>query len=255
MKLNWIFFIITLLTSPVNVLSNLENNKKLIELNENNTIVLKGTINSDLISNIIHKSNNLISDDIIVFISSPGGSVMSGNNFIEFIKSLEQRGKKISCIAETAISMAFVILQACPTRYILDSSVVMQHQMSLGVNGKLENIKSRLVMIKDLNEQIIENQAKRLELSVDDFKKKTISDWWLYGSSIIKNKVADEIVNVYCSNNLLGDKNVEEKVFNTILGKFKLIYSKCPLAKNPLNIKMMDEKAEKNKNTILKHFR
>ena len=35
-------------------------------------------------------------------------------------------------------------------------------------------------------------QAKRLGLTVDEFRKKTVSDWWLYGQSIIKNNAADE---------------------------------------------------------------
>jgi ATP-dependent Clp protease protease subunit len=228
--------------------------RKLIELNENNTIVLKGPINSAMLSNLIHNSGNIKSEDVVIYLSSPGGSVLSGNHFIEFIRALEHKGNKISCIADTAMSMAFVILQSCPTRYVLDSSIIMQHQMSLGLKGPLEHIKSRLEMINDLDEQLDRMQAKRLGLTVDEFRKKTVSDWWLYGPSIILNNAADEIVNVYCSDHLLGDRNTEKVVLTTFFGNFELIYSKCPLAREPLEIKMLDETAEKNKDIILELF-
>ena len=112
----------------------------LIELTTNNSVILRGPVNSISVSKWIYNINKIKTDDIYIYIKSPGGSVTSGNLFIEQIKSLSESGKNIHCIAEFAASMAFIILQSCPNRYGLFSSILMQHQISFGISGNLQNV-------------------------------------------------------------------------------------------------------------------
>jgi ATP-dependent Clp protease protease subunit len=216
------------------------NKQIFVELNEKNTIILKGPINSNTINNLIHYKGNIESDDIYIYITSPGGSVHSGNVFIEYMNALKMKNKNVICIADVALSMAFVIFQHCPIRYILSSSVLMQHQMSLGLIGSIDHINNRFTMIKSMERQLNQKQALILKLNEDEFKMKISNDWWLYGKDILDNNAADEIIVVFCDKNMLGENNTENIVINTLFGDYELVYSKCPLVRDPLKIKSIN---------------
>ena len=88
----------------------------------------------------MEKTGKIDSKEIYIYISSPGGSVMEGMKIVDLIKSLEKSGRQVSCISDFSASMAFIILQSCPKRLATFSSILMQHQMSLGLEGNIENV-------------------------------------------------------------------------------------------------------------------
>jgi ATP-dependent protease ClpP protease subunit len=206
----------------------------IVELTENNHVVLKGEINEESISQAIVDISNLgDNDEVVLFICSPGGSVLAGNNFIQFMNFLRQKGKTFTCVADQAASMAFGIFQACDNRYVTPSSILMQHQMSVGLQDQYENLKNRITLLDAINMQAIVTQARRIGLTVEEFKKKVVSDWWLYGEDGVCQNAADKVVQVGCSLHLL-EETVEETIefFGTT---FKVVFSKCPLARAPLS--------------------
>ena len=107
--------------------------QELIELNSRNMITIRGPIKHESVSDFMNKVGKIDSEDIYIYISSPGGSVMEGMKIVDLIKSLEKSGRNINCISDFSASMAFIILQSCPNRLATFSSVLMQHQMSLGL--------------------------------------------------------------------------------------------------------------------------
>ena len=166
---------------------------ELIEFKKDNFVSLRETINQDSSSRLLSKLNSIENKHNIIYlyINSPGGDVMAGLEIINYIKGLQNREKQIICIAHNAISMAFVVFQYCSARYILYSSTLMQHQMALGVKGKLYDINSRMSYLNSLEIKINQDQATRLQLSLADFTRLIQNDWWLYSEDILVNNAAD----------------------------------------------------------------
>jgi ATP-dependent Clp protease protease subunit len=217
------------------LLATLSNANKIIELKKDNFISLREPISQDSTARLLAKLNTIESkhDTLYLYINSPGGDVLAGLDIINYIKSLQQRNKKVICIAHNAISMAFVVFQYCSLRYILYSSTLMQHQMYLGLKGKLQEINSRMSYLNVLETKLNKDQALRLNMSLPEFTQIIQNDWWLYGDSIIDNKAADEIITFFCA-----FENYDETVLvNTLFGDVTIKYSACPLINYPVDIK------------------
>jgi ATP-dependent protease ClpP protease subunit len=174
---------------------------------------------------------------IYVYINSPGGSVDAGNLFINNLKYQQKMNKSIECIAQSAYSMAFHILQHCDRRYITETSKVMQHQISIGnIEGPLVNTMNYLQMVANISYNMNLYSAMRLKITLDEYLLKVNNDWWLYGQDIINNNSADEIIYIGCNEELYSQSYIKEKVELDIdkNGNFgfikkKVTFSLCPI--------------------------
>jgi ATP-dependent Clp protease protease subunit len=225
---------------------------KLVEVNSRNLVTIRGPIQSDTVTDFLHKTSNIDSDEIFIYISSPGGSVMEGLKIVDVIKSLEKSGIKINCISDFSASMAFIILQACPNRMATYSSVLMQHQMSLGLKGNIENIDNYLKFIRDIDDDLDKLQSDKIGISKEEFKRKITNDWWINGPNAKEKSVVDELVLVTCHKEL--DNKYEALVINFGFNQVHLIYSMCPLSRYPvqvlyngIDVDMLDSKIKKSK--------
>ncbi len=235
--LRYVFTIVFTLTVAlyVNTANAEPNEPKIIELNKQNLITLRGEIDDQLTSEIIGKINKFSHNHVYLYITSPGGSVIEGLQIIDQLQTLAHRNIKLSCIADFAASMAFVIFQSCPNRYITTSSVLMQHQMSLRLKGNLENINTYLEFIKDIDTDLDELQANKLKMPIEDFRKKINNDWWMNYKSIIKSNAADSLAVVVCVSELVD--MTEDVVKSSLLFDVKAKFSKCPISREPTEIK------------------
>jgi ATP-dependent protease ClpP protease subunit len=252
MKLFSIFALLALaLTSPIQINADIapteqqvhkQNRLNHFVLTSNNYVSIKGPIKPETTGHILLDLHSFYDgskgNDVVVFISTGGGSVSAGNQIIEAIRTLADSGKNVVCVADVAMSMGFVILQSCPTRYYISSSLLMQHQMSLGTKGSIEHIKTYMTYIDTLKEELEHMQADRIGMSVDEFRERTISDWWLYGKDIERYNVADKQVHVTCGHDLLTNTKTDELF--TIFGKVRLTHSSCPLLREPLKVDFDD---------------
>ena len=114
---------------------------KLVELTENNFVAIRGQIDESTASRFISDVMKLKSNKIYVYLTTPGGSVISGMSIVQTINTLQASGKEFVCIADRAASMGFVIFQSCTQRYVMEHSIIMQHQVSLGIEGQYEQVK------------------------------------------------------------------------------------------------------------------
>ena len=101
--------------------------------------------------------------------------------------------------------MAFIILQACKTRYITPYATTMQHQASLfGTAGTFQSTQNYLNMLHSIESHMIELQASRIKMEPHDFVKRITNEWWLSGEDIITNNVADAIItDITCTARLI----------------------------------------------------
>jgi ATP-dependent protease ClpP protease subunit len=226
---------------------------KHINLDEENTVILKGPISLDTSSKFITDLNTFNNKELNIFITSPGGSVLEGMKIIDHMKMLQNSGTITNCIVDFAASMAFVITQACDNRYSLSSGVLMQHQMSLSTGGPIENMYNYLKLINNINEDLDKMQAKKINMNEDKFKNKILNDWWLTANEAKLLNVIDDIVTVNC-NKYLYKNSYKHKISN-LFGDVEFTFSKCPLLREYLKIKFNkyidDETRYKIKNEYL----
>lgn len=208
--------------------------QELIELNSRNMITIRGPIKHESVSDFMNKVGKIDSNEIYIYISSPGGSVMEGMKIVDLIKSLEKSDRQVNCISDFSASMAFIILQSCQRRLATFSSVLMQHQMSLGLEGNIENVNTYLNFIKDIDIELNKLQADKIGMPQDEFKDKIENDWWIHGPDAKKKSVVDDIVLVKCHPELNG--KYETLDVSTMFGPVQLKYTKCPLSRYPINV-------------------
>ena len=223
-----------------------------INLEEKNLVTIKGPIDNDSSDKFFHDLENFDTGILNIYIDSPGGSVINGLKMIDYIHTLQNDNIVINCYANFAASMAFIILQNCDNRFTSSSGILMQHQMSLGINGDIQNLKNYLRMIDNINDNINIAQAKRLNLTIDQFNSKVMNDWWVSGFTAVGDKVVDNLASIKCSPNLYQKKSKLEK--NTFFGKVQLSFSKCPLLHKPLDIKYTSSSIEDYDNSIFEIY-
>ena len=107
--------------------------------------------------------------------------------------------------------------------------------MSLSLNGPLENVNNYLHFIHQINENLETMQANRLNMSINNFKNKVMNDWWIPGHNAIKENVVDELTLVKCTKDIV--KKTENITVNTFYGPIELVFSKCPIGREPLEIR------------------
>jgi len=198
---------------------------------DKNTITLRGEVDTINVNKLIYQIATSKSEEITLFILSPGGSVLDGDKFLEFMKITK---KKLICVAEFAASMSFSIFQHCDKRYLLHNGLLMQHQASYGVSGSVNKNKAIIKFIHDLVDKVETSTAKSLNMSLNKYRRLTNDDLWLYGKSAFKYKAADELVDVKCSK-ALYKKKVKE-VIQSFFGTVKIVWSGCPLITVPIKV-------------------
>lgn len=193
---------------------------KSIHLTTNNTVVLKGKINDEIVAYVIGEI--IKKEPEYMYIDSSGGSIMAGSYLLEMLRNV-----KVKCIIGKAYSMAFVILQACDKRYILPTSTAMQHQASLRIDGELLQVKEYIAMLSTMEDYLNDMQSLRIGMDKDAFVNKIQSEWWVYGENIVKHGIADGVVSITCSKELVN-KKIRVKEVNFIFETTRT-YSACPL--------------------------
>lgn len=129
--------------------------------------------------------------------------------------------------------LAYIIHQCGTERYIRPWGILMQHQMSLGAQDQYYNLKAYISLIDKIHKKLLAKQAATAGLSADDFNELTRHDMWLLGDESIERGFADKVVNVVCD---FKPETVTE-VRQTCFGDVTLVFSTCPLASKPIEVK------------------
>src|SRR5579883_3485108 len=69
-----------------------------VELKEGNHVILRGEVSERSIAKLIidMSETSVDNDEIVMYIVSPGGSVLAGNNLIQYMNFLRQQGKTLT---------------------------------------------------------------------------------------------------------------------------------------------------------------
>lgn len=205
-----------------------------VVLDSKNVVLVRGVINEESVSKWTRQVVLSQGPEILVYIDSPGGEVMSG---MQLINTLQDSGKTITCVAQFAASMAFILFQSCHNRIVRDTTILMQHQASWGLQGgpTSHNLSFLNFLMRTLD-VVDEAQSKRLGLSVKNFRNLVHDDWWMYGQDSIKSNAADKTAPIICTPESTNKTYTEEIM--VFIFRIQLTWSRCPLIGYPLEIKM-----------------
>jgi ATP-dependent protease ClpP protease subunit len=207
-------------------------NAEEVVLTKNNHCSLEGSVNKES----VQKAQFCLADQVIkragrnyplyLVINSPGGSIYAGLRFIDFAKTI----KNLQTVTIFGASMASAIAEALPgKRHVTESGVMMFHRASGTFKGQFEDgeLESRLRLWKKIVRKMEETNAKRIGITLAEYKVKRKDEWWLYGEENVNENTADVVSVVKCSTALLKDRKKE--TINTIFGEYIVETSACPL--------------------------
>ncbi|MCG3175364.1 MAG: ATP-dependent Clp protease proteolytic subunit [Candidatus Omnitrophica bacterium] len=214
-----------------------------VTLEQENTILLNDSVNETSIAKLqiefLEKHSKLPrSKPIYLLLDTPGGSILSGAKLLDTIRASK---RKVHTITIFAASMGHVLVQELGDRLILGSGILMQHRARLsGISGQLDGeFESQLGFFKSLTEQFNKNAAKRIGVTLEEFKSSVLNEYWAFGSKAVEENHADAIADAVCGESLTGII-VEDKEVLSLLGKEKVqtTTSKCPLIQGFLDVKI-----------------
>lgn len=205
---------------------------KQILLTTDNTVSINSPISrasvDEAIEEIIDILNSRESNEsVYIVLNSPGGSIIDGIRFIDFVNTLEN----IHTICIYCASMAHAISQGVKgIRYATPKNLMMAHRARGGFSGQFESgeVETRLKVFKALVKSLEKQNADRIGISLKEYKSKVVDEWWTFGEDSVKQNIIDEIVTIKCSMDLINTKKSSSQmsIFGLIKGPEK---SACPL--------------------------
>ena len=164
---------------------------------KNRIIILNGEIN-DTSANIVVAEllylDSLNSDDISLYINSPGGSIPSGMAIYDTMNFIKSDVSTI-CIGMSASMAAFLLSSGKKgKRYILPNAEVMIHQPLGGVQGQATEIKiaaERIIKMKNKLNKIL---ARNTNQPLEKIELDTERDYYLDAKEALDYGLIDKIL-------------------------------------------------------------
>lgn len=212
-------------------------NNERVSLNTLNTVVFRGEVSGSsttevqlAISDLVEKRGNK-TYPIYLVLDTPGGEIDSGLQFIEFAKTIDN----LRTISIFAASMGAAMVEHLPgSRLITNNGTIMFHRAAGQLGGQFEvgELETRLSLAKEIVLGMERTNAERLGLGLNEYKAKIKDEYWAIGSRAVKEKVADKVVDIVCSQELI--KSRISVTLESIFGTSELEFSGCPTFRFPI---------------------
>lgn len=141
--------------------------------------------------------------DIEIIFSSPGGDVVSGMAFWDYLKGLKEAGHKLTTGSEGyAASMAGILLQAGDVRWIGRESYLLIHEIQAGMMGSFGELEDRMKWLEKVQQRILDIFALRCAAATggdkDAIRKRIAkewkrTDWWLDSKEALSLGLVDQV--------------------------------------------------------------
>lgn len=220
-----------------------------------NTVVLRGPVDGGSIGKLIRQIGAMsrllpLDSKIYLVLDTPGGSVMDGLDFIDFLEGIPQ---EVVTITLFAASMGFQIAeQNKGARYITKNGVLMSHRARGGVEGQFDGeLESQYRLFKRMIDISDARVSARIGTSIPEYKAKIVNEWWILGVDAKREKVADKLVTLRCGETIAGESTLTIQSF---FGPVNIVFDNCPLVREPVKIEFGGIKAE-NRADVTRFFR
>lgn len=214
-----------------------------VTLDSDNTVSLRDTFTSGSVANVINKLQGLHAElpehrNINLYLNSPGGSIIAGNELIKFINSL---GREVNVICDFCASMGFQTLQGINgKRYVTKFGVLMSHKAYGGFRGEFPGqVENRLNFWLKRLAKMDEITVARTngKQTLETYQALYENEYWCNDTDCVDNGFADAVVDVKCSKSLAG---TESQIVQTYFGAYEIFVSKCPLITGIIKYRKVD---------------
>jgi ATP-dependent Clp protease protease subunit len=158
---------------------------------------VSGVVN-DYMSNVVQAQllylESVDSDDITMYINSPGGSVAAGLAMVDTMNLCKPDIKTVNtCLAA---SMGSILLGAGTKgkRLMLPSARVMLHQVSSGMQGNVQDIAISYEQAMKYNDKLFVMLGEYTGKDPEQVKKDATRDMWLDSEAALEYGIIDEII-------------------------------------------------------------
>ena len=155
--------------------------------------------------------------DIMMYINSPGGSVMCGLGIVDLMNYIKPDVHTVNLGMCASMASVMVSNGAKGKRSSLISSKIMVHQVSSGVSGHVDDIRISQMEAEKYNYILFKILAKNCNKTFDEVYDVANRDKWFNSDQALKFGLIDEIINVESgsiSNLLEGFDDHYQKLLN-----------------------------------------
>ena len=135
--------------------------------------------------------------EINLLINSNGGDLIQAWRLIERIGN--SKNQFICYVDKKAKSAAFDIFQFCDVRIVSKNAVLAQHNAIISISGTFEDLsryfEEKFYLEKEIDDSITNYIAKKLKISLTTYKLLLDHEFMIKGSDIVKNNLADKLLN------------------------------------------------------------
>ena len=159
-------------------------------------VFLTGEINDNLANIVISELlylDNLSSEDIYLYINSPGGSITAGLSIYDTMNFINSNVCTIGI--GMCASMAAFLLSSGSIRYALPNTEIMIHQPLGGAQGQATDIKIAAERIIKLKEKLNKILAKNTKQTIKKIYEDTERDNFLSAEEALNYGLIDKIIN------------------------------------------------------------
>ena len=132
-------------------------------------------------------------DPINIIINSPGGNFFEMIGIVDYLESLSVKVNTI-CRGQALSAAAVILALGTGTRMMSKRSVVMFHQSSSFLDGKMSDLASYLEYIKHLETTVYTILAERTKKDATWWKEQMKSDLFLTAEQLLEYGVIDVII-------------------------------------------------------------
>ena len=161
-------------------------------------ILLFNEVNDDLACTIIAQMLFLESvdptQDICLYINSPGGSVSAGFGIYDTMKKLKCDVSTI-CVGRAASMGAFLLSAGTKgKRYALENSQIMIHQVLGGVQGQATDIAIEAMQMQRVKERLNRIMAKNTGHTTEQVERDTDRNNWMFAEEAKAYGLIDHVI-------------------------------------------------------------
>lgn len=167
-----------------------------LKLTSKNVIKLYEDVSPESAERVVNeiKAHAGSKEPIYLLLNSPGGSVMDG---ALVVSAMEASSAPVYTVCmQLCASMAAIIHQYGKERYMVNRSLLMFHPAAGGLQGSLDQMRSRLGMIDRYVNKMDAYIAKRAGIPYERFMVAILTEVWIDAEDSLALHFNDKIVNV-----------------------------------------------------------
>lgn len=134
--------------------------------------------------------------ELRIVLNSPGGRVLDGLAFVDFLSGLRAEGHRLRVeVLGRAASMGGVVLQAADVRVMGANAFLLVHEVSGGAEGRSSELGDRIEFYEQMERRIVALLCERSTLTERQVRARwSRKDWWLGAHEAVALGLADEVL-------------------------------------------------------------